>query len=547
MAIQAGNVHAAQAWILLESLLMDVVPDSIAASLPTPGKVDSPPPLVHSTSAPSAIPSIEGVGVHNTGPTSKPNSYRAMSADSAINSIGSPHSPSQSRTGHHHSPAPRSVSVNGATSSTVSASNEDRKHVRHRPEAQLPLPTKPPPNSRNLTPASSASSSPRHVPVSLPPTPALPPTTTMTPTTVSQRRPSILVSTASKVHAHARRSSVYNRGTTSAQSVSPSVASASDRSMRHVGEGALDDSDSSDGDGTASESVAESHAGEVMVDHLELAPPPPKPIVVKSRSISAGRAGPAHPSPLSRLAGQQQWVEDEEDEELGPIAELGMGMRRLTRPVDEEDASPSPVSSDTDEERSDEHDSEGEEEVRPQRPLTMKSRSRSRKNSGSRRFKSRSRSSTVASLAAATPMVVSPARSSPSRPPPTSSLKPLLGVLGRTGSQSSVQTVIAASIREQESEVGVDSGKDLVGNDSRPASWAEMSHQRRVTIVEEERQLREAGWRALREALEEYADEVGSFGFYMQRMCGANEMVGSVRATSKCVLCLRWWLPRSSS
>ena len=149
--------------------------------------------------------------------------------------------PSQSRSSHH-TPAPRSVSVNG-TGATVAASNEVREHVQHRPEVpQLPPTIKPPPNSRNLTPVSSAPSSPRHVPVSLSLTTALPPTTTPSTATVAQRRPSILVSTASLVHRHARRPSVYSRGITSTPSESPRVASAGDKGLRHVGEGALDDS-----------------------------------------------------------------------------------------------------------------------------------------------------------------------------------------------------------------------------------------------------------------------------------------------------------------
>ena len=328
----------------------------------------------------------------------------------------------------------------------------------------------------------------------------------MTPTTVAQRRPSVMVSTASAVRAHARRPSMYNRGMTSAQSQnqSPSVASVSDRSLRNVGEGALDDSDSSDG--AASESVADSHASEM--DHVEMAPVVPRRRMSKARSMSAGRAGagPAHPSPLSQLAGQQQWIEDEEREGL---LGTGPGAGTKKRRVEEDEASPSPGSSDTDGEPS--ADSEGE--VR-QRAVTMKSRSRSRKNSSAhaRWLKSRSRSSTVASLAAP---LVSPARSSASRPP-TDSPKPLNGAIGRTGSQSSVETVIAASVREQGDEVAlVDSGKDL--GDRGPASWAEMSHRRKVAVVEEEHQLREAGWRALREALEESADEVGHPAFCFER------------------------------
>ncbi|KAG8214830.1 hypothetical protein J3R82DRAFT_9979 [Butyriboletus roseoflavus] len=511
VAMHAGNIHAAQAWILLGSLLTDIVPGSVIASLPAPGKVDPPYALSHSASAPGVLPSTEGVNVHKSGPVSKPASYRAKSADSVAQSAASPlHSPSQSRIGPHHNhvQSPRSASANGA-SPAMSTLNEDRKHLRHHSEAQPPLPTKPPPNSRNLTPVSSASSSPRHVPIALPPTPALPPTTTMTPTTVAQRRPSILVSTTSPLHSHARRPSVYSR-MTSTHSESPSAASVSDKSLRHVGEGALDDSDSSDG--AASESVADSHASEI--EYIELAPVLPKPSVSKARCMSAGRVGPAHPSPLSRLAGQQQWTEEEE-EEPNPSPSPGPSKRL----VEDDDGSPSPVSSDTDGERSD--DSEGD--VGRHRSVRKKSqsmtRSRSRKNSSlnARRLKSQSRSSTVASLAAP---LVSPARSSHSRPSSSSPKHPRGGIGGRD-SQSSVETVIATSIREQEIEVvPVDSGKDFAGGEE-PESWAEMSYRRKVAVVEGEGQLREASWRALREALEDYADQVGDSLCFRKNVCDA--------------------------
>ncbi|KAG9315433.1 hypothetical protein JVU11DRAFT_3043 [Chiua virens] len=486
VALQAGSIHAAQTWILLGSLLVDIVPESVTTSLPA--KVDHL-PLVHSASTPGVL-SNEGAKAHSPGPVSKPASYRALSADSAA--VSPLHSPSQSRIGHYHNhaQASRSASVSG-TSPVKPTSNEDHKHVRHRPEIHPPL-TKPPPNSRNLTPVSSASSSPRQVPVSLPPTPALPPTTTMTPTTAGQRRPSILVSTASLVHSHVRRPSIYSR-VASAHSESPSAASVSDKSLRHVGEGALDDSDSSDS--AISDSVADSHTNEDHTDIVFMS----KPILAKSRSLSAGRVGPAHPSPLSRLAVQQQWTETEDEDEDEGTPPVPVPVSMLGRRAEDDDGSPSPVSSDSDGERSE----ESEEEVRRRhKAMRTKSRSRSRKGSvHARRMKSQIQSSMVASLAAP---LVSPAsvRSSPREVPAGS---PTRGGIGRKGSQSSIQTVIAASMREQENEL-VESGREVV-SEKEPVMWAEMSLQRRVEVVEEERQLREAGWRALREALEGYADE----------------------------------------
>ena len=70
---------------------MYVIPESVTASLPVSGKTDSTHPLIHSASAPGALMATEGVNVHIAGQVSKP-SYRAMSADSAVHPIGSPHS-----------------------------------------------------------------------------------------------------------------------------------------------------------------------------------------------------------------------------------------------------------------------------------------------------------------------------------------------------------------------------------------------------------------------------------------------------------------------
>ncbi|KAG6378013.1 hypothetical protein JVT61DRAFT_13691 [Boletus reticuloceps] len=122
-----------------------------------------------------------------------------------------------------------------------------------------------------------------------------------------------------------------------------------------------------------------------------------------------------------------------------------------------------------------------------------------------RRLKSRSRSSTVASLAAPGPLL-SPVLLSPSRLP-MGSLDLMQGEIERTGSQSSIQMAIATSIREQENGVGVvGSGKDIA-EDEEPVRWGEMGHEQQVAVMEGECQLREGGWCALREALEDYADE----------------------------------------
>ncbi|KAH7885076.1 hypothetical protein F5I97DRAFT_1810259 [Phlebopus sp. FC_14] len=446
VALQAGDIHAAQVWFLLTSLLTDIVPGSISSSLPPVGKITQPFPLFHSISAPAALPTINSIGPRSSVSTN----------------------PSQTQR--------RSTSHN---SNSTSASNNDRQH-RHRSETQPPPPTKPPPNSRNLTPASSASSSPRHVPVSLPPTPALPPTTIMTPATPTPRRPSVLVSTSALVHSNGRRPSVYSRASAvpSAHSESPGAASASDKSLRHVGEGALDDSDSSDGDGSnVGESQGELEPLEAAVARLPMR---------QARSLSLGRAGPAHPSPLSRLAGQQRWTEDEDEGPKGISSD--------------DEASPSPGSTDTDGERSEcESDEEGTR--RTVRVKASSARSRSRKNSVAKRKKSRSRSSTVVSLAA-------PLRSPSVSPPSSTPVSPEQSkAVAKHESQSSVQTVIAGSILEQHNEAPARPEDQEDAIDKACESWKDMSDRMKISVIEQEYQLREACWQAMRDALEEFADE----------------------------------------
>ena len=60
VALEAGKPDAAQTWLLLSSLLTDIVP----VVVPTPASHVSPlpfisPKLLHSTSAPAAIPTVD--------------------------------------------------------------------------------------------------------------------------------------------------------------------------------------------------------------------------------------------------------------------------------------------------------------------------------------------------------------------------------------------------------------------------------------------------------------------------------------------------------
>ncbi|KAG2751139.1 hypothetical protein P692DRAFT_20918426 [Suillus brevipes Sb2] len=387
-SIQAGSVHAAQAWLLLGSLLTDVIPEYVRPSPHSEKNHQIAVHLMHSNSAPAVISTVgTKSGSHASGSNSKPTSHRATSSDSTRPTSTSPAQPHK-----------RSTEREG--------------------ERDAPPTTKPPPNSRNLTPASSTSSSPRHIPTSLPPAPALPPSTIMTPAT--PRRPS--------AQGHARRPSSPS---------TPSI-SASDRSLRHV-------------DGSENCAVVSADAQDSHSENERDAPPdiPRRPIISKSRS-------PAHPSPLSRLAGQR-WTEDEDD-----------GGK------EHED----------DEARHSGRDSECS--TRPQKVG----------NSSAKRLKSRTRSATVATLAVPLPSLAQPVSES--------------SHLVKQASHSSIRTVTAGSVREQEQNTElIHHDEDVSQADAESddyQAWRDMTESRRRAVMEEEAQLREAAWHALRGAVEEFAE-----------------------------------------
>lgn len=159
---------------------------------------------------------------------------------------------------------------------------------------------------------------------------------------------------------------------------SPTERSAS--SLRHVGEGVLDDSDSSSPKGDEDDEADET-AG-VKPSDPEIFRPAHSPHLTSLRMMTA-------PSPLSRVAGRHAWTEDELEGEGND---------------DDNASSPSPQSTDTD------------SNVRSSSKNRRFSRI-SRRSSGT---KSRSRSATVASL------------SGPPRP-----------IMIRQDSRSSIRTVIA--------------------------------------------------------------------------------------------------------
>ncbi|KAJ3511977.1 hypothetical protein NLJ89_g3787 [Agrocybe chaxingu] len=435
VALSVGHEMAAQVWLLLGACLAQYLPDYHPTPPLSPvgrkAKQIPSPLLPHASPQPSST----------TSPYTFPISLN-------------PKAETPSSAGQKISPGRRSTD----------ASLSRRTSLGRTPSTS---------NSRRLTPTSSASSSPRHPPVSLPP---------ITPRRASffARRESIDASTLSR--SVIRRPSVSTTG----QSASPSDKTTS--SLRHVGEGVLDDSDSSSGseEGEGGDETAGANSSE---EDLRLR-------MLTSPNVNAPRIGPV-PSPLSRIAGRQKWTEDVGDEEQGCD--------------DDDDTSPSPQST---------SDSDSHGSSSPKKRSVSARPARGRNVS---RIKSRSRSSTVASLAA------------PSIPGP----RPLM----HQDSHSSIRTVTAMKEHEDQSDDGdadsnasVASGSyyrptDTRGGHTRQKSQAvsepavtslrppidveeEDSHseasftERTLEIIKtDEKRFKETSLAALRDALEKFSEE----------------------------------------
>ncbi|KAF8885529.1 hypothetical protein BD779DRAFT_1533641 [Infundibulicybe gibba] len=404
-AYQVGKHKVAQAWLLLGASVVDIVP----TEAPTPSK--DVPTLAHSVSAPAAIPNSY----------SFPSNPSIRSAESAPSSTIQNTSPGRGSI--------RSIDQNFRITQRTSSTSTPRR----------------------LTPTSSNSSSPRNISSALP--------------SITPRQPSIFGRRESVDSGIARRrSSLYRRPSMSIPG--PHSSSPGDRSgasHRHVGEGALDDSDSDSNSDNAEESFLAGSSDEDSNFRPLLSP------------SMASRPAPT-PSPLSRIAVQQHWTEDE-----GVDAD-----------DHEDEASPSPRSTDTESGGS----SSPHRRPTPGRPH--------RRNTS--RMKSRSRSSTVASLAAP---VVRPA-------------------LVHQESYSSIRTVTAGEISFQ--NVGTlrqeETIRDLRSSHQRQKSLTtsenrlpepevedespDMSHmtERRIEVIRtDEQRFRNLAWDALREVLEAFADE----------------------------------------
>ncbi|KAG7450975.1 WD40 repeat-like protein [Guyanagaster necrorhizus] len=311
--------------------------------------------------------------------------------------------------------------------------------------------------SRRMTPSSSKNSSPRQGVSPLPPG---------TPSPLGRRD--------SGESPMMRRPSVYRRPSVSIHSSSPGDRSTS--SLRHVGEGALDDSDSSPSGNE--DDVEMAGDGPTSGDEGVQIPFSPNHPARRSSSVL--------PSPLSHVIGHSRWSDHEEDNEEDDD--------------DDDDASPSPRS--TDSEYDDNHES-----PRPSPRLPSRSSSSKRSTRPSSLLKkSRSRSSTIASL------------------PGPGSTKPLKL---RT-SQSSIKTVTVGEGLQSESANGIkteETARDVThqkeksttiseamldvgeGDGSFPAVVVDVTDRRQDLVRLEEKRCRDLAWEALRNALDDFADE----------------------------------------
>ena len=354
--------------------------------------------------------------------------------------------------------------------------------------------------SRHRTPASSASPSPRHPPVSLPP--------------ITPRRPSIFTRRNS---ADTGRGAIMPRqpsvalGSSNAHSHS---ASPSDRSTpRDVGEGVLDSDSSSsgsDGDGEGDETAGVNSTDDESGFKPHVSPGPGVPGPTTSSMLKPLTT----PSPLSRATSNRMW--DVNVDEF-------KGAHGDNDDEDDLDTSPSPQStSDT--------ETDLMKSISSRKLLGLRSRShsssvqRTKRTSVSRLTSSRSRSSTVASLAA-----------QPQRP------KPLM----HQDSQSSIKTVTAGetSFHDQHNgDVRADLDPPGLNEESRPGHSRQKSTplseymlnsrkkdanskdydkeddaflekslltERRIELIRaDDRRFKMTTLTTLRETLEEFAEEV---------------------------------------
>ncbi|EJF60586.1 hypothetical protein DICSQDRAFT_87772 [Dichomitus squalens LYAD-421 SS1] len=490
VAIDAGAHDAAQTWLLLASLLTDIV------TPPTPPLSPlqrASPQLPHSASAPAAIPTVSSL----TQPPQTPLSghpVRSATADATGLAQAKERSP--------------------GSLSKYADDRHRRSTSSHR-------------SDRGITPTSSNASSPRKPSTGLPSVPAA----------VFARRGSgagLPPPLRPRLSSSVRRPSFSTQSILSAQSESPSdsMRSHTSLSLRHVGEGALDDSDSDD---SGSEHGCDGPERDEDDYHAQHPRAPSRGATSPYAHRGNSSTTTAHPSPLSRLAltSQQGLTEDEKDDEDSPSPGSTSGSDDDGEGYGGEDESDDArMGDDDDEERGGNGGGAG------RRIASRLSGGHRRRRSSATQSRTRSRSSTVASLVA---------------PAPTLSRR-----LTKQESQSSIRTVIAgettpAGTLSRADGLAIQSGglrrddtiRDIAG--ARAASVRGSMHQRatseamssdlalnerevvgmdgsrsrsvaisvartqsdraRTAVREAEERLRRLAWATMRERFEQYSDE----------------------------------------
>ncbi|KAF5368038.1 hypothetical protein D9758_004483 [Tetrapyrgos nigripes] len=279
-AFRAGHHQAAQVWLLIAASVTNIIPETPPIPVAQPKKPPRPKPIPmeHSYSAPAAMSSIPFTFPQVVSKTS-PGRTSTLGSDK----VSIPNqNPNQNGNSNHVSQ--RSMS---ATSSGF----------------------------RRVTPGSSAHSSPHQGSSALPPSPL----TSKHPSYLGRRESvdsGLSVASSSRLSGGAASSS---RRLSSLRRPSVSTThSPSSLSLKHVGEGALDDSDSdsSSGSGVSGVGGVGKSGGPFSDDEEEASNLRPliSPALVPTRI--------ANPSPLSRVIRHHRWVQledgmDERDDDGG--------------------------------------------------------------------------------------------------------------------------------------------------------------------------------------------------------------------------------------
>ncbi|KJA20557.1 hypothetical protein HYPSUDRAFT_216934 [Hypholoma sublateritium FD-334 SS-4] len=476
VASLAGHETAAEAWLLLGASLAQFVPPPLQPATIKLKTKKIPSPLLPSRPFPQQTSAVNGY----TFPSST--------------SMGT--SPDKGSFVTRSSAGQRSASVSVSRMTSYGASASASSHSR-------------------LTPTSSTTSSPRNLPVPLP---------LLTPMHGS------FLGRRDSVDATAPGSAISSLMLRRASLPVPPLQSSSpsERSMRHVGEGVLEDSDSDDSEfgGDGEDEEGDETAGVNSSDEEG-----PAVVPVLSPGVSVPRPFPT-PSPLSRLAGRQSSTSDDTEKEDGRSRESDAddsddddynSYARLRAFHDGDGSSPSPQSSDT-------GFPGGENAARTRRP---RSSSNALNTVHPRRWtsahnKRRSRSSTIASLAVPRALTHHDSHSSirtvTAAGGETTSMRSVGGKEDRenkaeTGSITRHQASAVASVRPKSSTMSelvlnaaaakalsaASKATELAGQVS--PERAQMTERRIESIRIEDRRFKETTLAALKDALEEFADE----------------------------------------